>query len=267
MLKKKKKPFRPWFTPSDVERPTAELKAICKPWDEQTWANYLNWYESGQSEKMINPSLYIKISEEIDENIFSEFGSETKSSHIELCRKLLSTLPQYQQQILKLIYFEGRTLASIAKIFKRSPASIHQNKFKALTTLKRVFDGKIVNARHYIEGHDDLKSQKINSLWDEKLSSPIFERRSYHEFNFKNELARHKNPELREVFSDILDLSLEIIYLRFFFNLSFRQISRKKHLTPNTIDQIIDATVFKISLRIHRYIAGLFTGTLREALG
>lgn len=204
---------------------------------------------------MINPSLYTKISEEIDENIFSEFGSETKSSHIELCHELLSALPQYQQQILKLIYFEGRTLAYIAKIFKRSPASIHQNKFKALTTLKRVFGGKTVNARHYIEGHDDLESQKINSLWDEKLSSPLFERRSYHEFNFKNELAHHKSPMLREVFSEVLDLSLEIIYLRFFFNLSFRQISRKTHLTPNTIDQIIDATVFKIKSTLIKNLA------------
>lgn len=150
MLKKKKKPFRPWFTPSDVERPTADLKDICKSWDEQTWADYLNWYESGQSEKIITPSLYTKISEEIDENIFSEFGSETKSSHIELCHELLSALPQFQQKILKLIYFEGRTLAFIAKIFNRSPASIHQHKSKALTTLKRVFGGKTLNARHYL---------------------------------------------------------------------------------------------------------------------
>ena len=101
MVKKKKKPNRPWLTPSDVERPTAELKDICKSWDAQTWANYLNWYESGQSEKMITHSLYTKI---------SEFGSEAKSTHIELCHELLSALPQHQQQILKLIYFEGRTL-------------------------------------------------------------------------------------------------------------------------------------------------------------
>ncbi len=255
MVKKKKKPNRPWLTPSDVERPTAELKDICKSWDAQTWANYLNWYESGQSEKMITPSLYTKISEEIDENIFSEFGSETKSTHIELCHELLSALPQHQQQILKLIYFEGRTLVYIAKFFKRSPASIHQNKFKALTTLKRVFDGKILNARHYIEGHEDLESQKINSLWDEKLSSPIYERRSYHEINFKNELARHKTPELREVFSEILDLSLEIIYLRFFCDLSLRQISRKKYLAPNTVDQIIDATVFKVKSTLIKNLA------------
>lgn len=107
----------------------------------------------------------------------------------------------------------------------------------------------------YIEGHDDLESQKINSLWDEKLSSPLFERRSYHEFNFKNELARHKNPELREVFSEILDLGLEIIYLRFFCNLSLRQISRKKYLTPNTINQIIAATVFKVKSTLIKNLA------------
>ncbi len=42
---------------------------------------------------MITHSLYTKISEEIDENIFSEFGSEAKSTHIGLCHELLLALP------------------------------------------------------------------------------------------------------------------------------------------------------------------------------
>ena len=47
---------RPWLTASQVEIPLAELKEISKTWDEQIWNDYLNWFQSGCSEKLISIS-------------------------------------------------------------------------------------------------------------------------------------------------------------------------------------------------------------------
>ena len=233
---------------------TYDLRQVAQEWDAQTWENYLDWYQSGQSEKLISNSLYLKISDELVENIFCKFGSETQSHHVELCRMLLSALPSHQQKILKFIYFEGRTLSEIAKFFKRSPSNIHQHQYKALTALKREFNGNSLNARQYIEGHDDFTSQQINSIWDIKLSSPIKSNRSYHKFNFKNELTiQHPNNELRVVFREISDSSLEMVYLMFFCGLKLNQIAQKNSgliIGSNNVEQIIDATIFKIKYMV-----------------
>lgn len=249
-LRKKKKLIRPWLTPSGVEISTYELKDIVKEWSAKTWDEYLNWYQSGQSEKLISISLYNKIADEVEDSIFSQYGFDTNYDDIEFCNRLLLSLPSHLQCILILIYLEGRTLAEVAKVFNRSTTSIHHHKNKALTALKRGFGGENWNARHYIEGCDEVESQRINSLWDQKLSSPLKTSRSYHEFNFKNELTFHVTPELREIFREMLDLSLELIYLRFFCNFDTNIISRKKYLGLNTAEQIIDAAVFKIKSKL-----------------
>ena len=249
-LRKKKKLIRPWLTPSGVEISTYELKDIVKDWTEKTWEDYLDWYQSGQSEKLISIPLFNKIADEIEDSIFSQYGFATNYQDIDFCNQLLLTLPSHHQRILTLVFLEGRTLAEVAKVFNRSTTNIHHHKNKALTALKRGIGGKNWNARHYIEGCDEVESQKINSLWDQKLSSPLKTSRSYHEFNFKNELTFHVTPELREIFREMLDLSLELIYLRFFCNFDINIISRKKYLGLNTAEQIIDAAVFKIKSKL-----------------
>lgn len=227
-MRKKKKFIRPWLTPSGIEIPTYELKEIDKDWSEKTWDEYLNWYQSGQAEKLITISLLNKIADEIEDSIFSQYGFDTNYKDIEFCNQLLLTLPSHHQRILTLVFLEGRTLVEVAKVLNRSTTSIHHHKNKALTALKRGNDGKSWNARHYIEGYDEIESQKINSIWDQKLSSPIKANRSYHEFNFRNELVCHVTDELREIFRDMAELSLELIYLRFFCNFNLNVISRKK---------------------------------------
>ena len=232
--------------PSRVEIQTYELKEISKSWDQKTWDEYLNWYQSSQSEKLIGVNLFNKISEDLGENIFSQFGFETNELDSELCRQILSTLPRHHQRILELIYFEGKTLAAIAKIFKRSITSIHQHKIKALTTLKRGNGGENVNARHYRGASEDSESQKLKSVWDLVLSSPVKSSRSYHAFNFQNELLNHQCLELREVFRNRSEAGLELVYLRYFCDLKIKKISKQKHLGLNAIEQILDAVVFKI---------------------
>ena len=49
---------RPWLTASDVERPLSELKEISKSWDEQTWNEYLNWFETGRTDILLSTEIY-----------------------------------------------------------------------------------------------------------------------------------------------------------------------------------------------------------------
>ncbi len=243
---------RPWLTASQVEIPLAELKEISKTWDEQTWNDYLNWFQSGCSEKLISKNVFDKISEEIEKNIFEEFGYQSCPKLQSFCEQLLAALPAHQAQILRLYFYEGRTHKEIAFIFGRSDRTISYNKNTALRTLKRVHGGEPLAARQYMRGVDDFIPKEIKSEWDGKLSHPICDRRTYSQPEANNELLNHKCTELHEIFQGLSDRSRQIIYLKFWCELSVSEIARKCSVGLNTVEQILDAAVFKTkSLLIH----------------
>ncbi len=250
----RKKVLMPWLTASDVERPPAELKEISKSWDEQTWNAYLNWYQAGNSEKLISKNVFDKISEELEKNIFEEFGYQSCPKLQDLCEQLLAALPAHQAQILRLYFYEGRTHKEIAFIFGRSDRTISYNKNTALRTLKRVHGGEPLAARQYMRGADVFIPNEIKSEWDEKLLHPVCNQRTYSQLDANNELLNHKCAELREIFQGLTDRSRQIIYLKFWCNLSVSEIARKSSVGLNTVDQILDATVFKIKSRLIQYI-------------
>ena len=51
--------------------------------------------------------------------------------------QLLERLPEDQQAVLKRRFFEGRSIAEIAKELERSEGAIKQLQFRALQTLRR----------------------------------------------------------------------------------------------------------------------------------
>lgn len=245
-----KKLMRPWLTASGVERSTSELKEISKFWNEQTWNEYLDWFEIGRKDKIISPSQYNEIANSIEKNIFEEINQETCSELQSFCDRLLSTLPLHQKKILQGIYLEGKTLVLIAAQLKRSRTSIYYNKNKALTVLKREHDGEKWNARRIMRGVDAVDAEVENSIWHKKLSHPVCDHRPYGVSEHDNELLHHKSPELREVFRELSERSRQVIYLRFWCGLTYSQIARKCSLGLNTVETIIESSVFKIKSKI-----------------
>ena len=242
--------IRPWLTGSGVQRSTSELKEISKIWNEQTWNEYLDWFETGRKDKLISPQAYDAIGDTIEKNIFEEFEQESCSELQSFCDRLLSTLPAHQQKILSGIYLEGKTFVTIAAQLKRSTSNIYQNKNKAIRTLKREHDGEKRHARRIMRGVDDFLPEIKNSIWSENLSQPVHEQRAYGNFDYQKVLLGHKSPELREVFSELSERSCQIIYLKFWSNLTYSQIARQCSMGLNTVETIIEATVFKIKSKV-----------------
>lgn len=248
--KMRKKLNRPWLTATEVERPLSELKEISNTWDKQIWGEYLDWFQSGNSEKLVSKNVFNKISEELQKNIFEEFGYQACPKLQSFCDQLLSTLPSHQQYILRAIFFDGKTERKIAGDMCRSAGYVSQNKTKAITTLKREHCGEMLSTRQYMRGADVFIPDEIKSEWDQKLSHPICEQRTYSQSEANNELLNHKCAELREIFQELTDRSRQIIYLKFWCNLSVSEIARKCSVGLNTVEQILDATVFKIKSRL-----------------
>ncbi len=242
----KKKLNRPWLTSSDIERPISELKAMTKTWDHQTWSDYLDWYEVGRKDRLVSEELYTNLGESIEKNIFEEFGYDSCPRLQSLCDQLLATLPEIQQRVLRGIYFEGKTFRKIAFEINRSIGCITQIKNRAITSLKQGRDGDNLYARRIMKGADDFIPRKIESVWNDKLSAPLKDQRSFGHLNADQELLNHNCQELREIFRQLSQRSRQIIYLKFWCEQGTSEIARKLSLGLNTVEQIIDATVFKI---------------------
>ena len=246
----KKTLFRPWLTVSGVELPTLELKEISKEWGEETWGSYLNWFQSGNSEKLVSQKVYEKISKELEINVFDNFGYNTCPALQSYCERLLTILPNHQQVILRSIFLEGKSQSQVAFEINRTKTCVSQNKYKALTTLKREHDGEQLYARQYMRGAKDFSSKIENSAWSEKLSNPARDPRCYHVADHHKELLNHKCPELREVFRDLSERSCQIMYLKFWCDLTHVRIARKCSVGLNTVDSLIEATVFKVKSKV-----------------
>ncbi len=242
----RKKLIRPWLTVSGVERSTSELREISKSWDEQTWGEYLDWFETGRKDKIVSPHLYDAIADSIEKNIFEELDQKNCPELRSYCDRLLAELPGHQEFILRSIFFDGKTQSQIAFELNRTKACISQNKFKALARLKREHDGEILSARRIMRGTDVFIPETQNTIWDKKLFSAARDQRSYGVSDHNKELLGHKSFELREVFRELSERSRQIIYLKFWCCLNNSQIARKCSLGLNTVETIIDATVFKI---------------------
>ncbi len=246
----KNKLNRPWLTASDVERPLDELKEISKSWNEQTWSEYLDWFEVGRKDQLVSPTLYHLQGESIEKNIFEEFGYQSCPELRSFCDQLLRSVPEFQRQILRSIFFEGKTQREIAFDVRKSAGCIAQNKTKAITTLKRVHGGEMLSARRIMRGTEVFEPKKIKSLWDQKLSHPIKDQRSYEPLNVNQELLNHCVADIREIFQKQSEISRQIIYLKFWCELSVSEVARKLSMGLNTVEQVIDATVFNIKSQI-----------------
>ena len=133
---------RPWLSPSGVAKSTSELKKACRTWDSKTWEDYLAWYQGRRREALVSPSIYTKRGEELTGSIFEGFGQSCSSKTQRLAEQLLRSLPAKDAEVLRLIFFEGRTQREIGAIVRRSQSRVFQIKNSAIlgiSGLKRNF--------------------------------------------------------------------------------------------------------------------------------
>ena len=243
----KKKKYRPWLTASEVEIPTKDLRQICKNWDQQTWNNYLRWYESSRREKLIQPEIYRKIGEEQTTTLFEQFAQNISSEKRAECDRLLESLPARESAFLRQYFFEGQTERQIAAQFKLSQGHVHRIKIKALSWLKWGNPGEKGFTRQYIGGENLERHLNGRRLGDMKrMFFPIREDRPYYPHNRKHELESQKNASVRSALLSLSERQQKIIYLRYFCDFSHNQIARELDIGINVVQEIESATIQKI---------------------
>lgn len=128
---------KPWLTSTGVAIPTGQLQQICKSWNQETWEEYLNWYESAQSEKLIAVDLYDDLIERESLSVFVKVGQSADEEVRSRCERLLNSLPQREAQVLRLNFYEGRTVREIAALKQIPKSSVHDIKNRALSRLRQ----------------------------------------------------------------------------------------------------------------------------------
>lgn len=242
----KKKLVRPWLTPTEIEIPTDQLKQICKSWDANTWESYLKWYERGFREVLVKTEYYELLGDRLHRTIFEMYGYESCPQMQSYCEYLLGSLSTIQQAVLRKLFFEGKTYRVTAFELSRSLGAVTQNKNRALSILKNRFNGDNLHAQHLMRDAKFFDPAQDNSVWETKKIGPLKKSRAYKPENYNKELLNHPIEEVRCFFRASSLRARQYVYLRYWCGFSINEIARKCSVGVNTVDQVIDATVFKL---------------------
>ena len=256
----KKKYFRPWLTPTGVEIPKLELRAISQTWDHTTWGLYLKWYETGRKEALITPAAYEITCDEQTESIFEQFKQNRSQKHRDQCDRLLTLLPPIEAEVLRLIFLEGRTEVQIAFLLCRSRTGINLIKNRALSRLKRGNNGDGMSARRFMKGENLISPTVEQSIWEEPLPQPIKGLRAYSPDNHKSEFEAISSSCLRVALLMLSEGSQRNIYLRYWCDFSVNQIHRILGHGVNVIEQMESASISKIKREALMFELGINHG-------
>ena len=237
---------RPWLTGSGVEIPTSDLRDICKSWGPELWDAYLKWYASGRREALVSPLTYIEICEEQSDSIFESRKISVTPAKQNLVIRILKQLPERESHILRATFIEGRTQVDIASDFRLSQSRIAHLKREAFIRLKRGLAGDKLIARRFMRGVSNVVEQIETSIWEMPMVPPPREDRKYEPENFEVEMSNLKNHSFREANRRLPKTAREIMYLRFWCDLSVREIARRLSMGGNVVEQMIEASVSKV---------------------
>lgn len=237
---------RPWLTLSDVEIPTDQLKEISKSWDEATWEAYLKWYEGSLREVLVKTEHYEILGERVSQSVFELYGHNNCPQLQSYCDHILKLLSPEQESILRKIFFEGRTERQIAFELDCSKTSVSRNKFKALSRLRVNKTAALWTTQHLMRDAKFFDPAQNNSVWETKKLGPLKKSRAYKPENFDKELLNHPIEEVRCFFRASSLRARQYVYLRYWCGFPINEIARKCSAGVNTVDQVIEATVFKL---------------------
>jgi len=237
---------QPWLTSSSVEIPTDQLKEISKSWNEVTWESYLKWYEGSFREVLVKPEHYEILGERVSQSLFELYGHNNCPKLQSYCDQILKLISSEQETILRKIFFEGKTERQIAFELDCSKTSVSRNKFKALSRLRVNKTAALWTTQHLMRDAKFFDPAQNNSIWESKKLGPLKKSRPYKPENCDKELLNHPIEEVRNFFRASTQRARQYVYLRYWCGFSISQIARKCSAGVNTVDQVIDATVFKL---------------------
>lgn len=248
LLRRRKRSYAamPWLNSSAVEISTEDLKEICRTWDLPTWNAYLDWYESPLREKLLKPEIYDKLCEQNDQTIFEQASQSNSDRNRIFCEKLLESLPENEKKILRLIFFEGRTIREIAALINISKSSAYRTKVRALRSLKYHDFGGTRDICHFMRGVTCASFKNSRHPLKEAVGSDIISAHDHLPNRRLSAFARIRNPQLRSILSELPERQQAAVYLRFWCRQTTSFISRELGLGTNVVDQILSTAVFKI---------------------
>ena len=237
---------RAWLTSTEVEIPTEQLKQISKSWDRSTWEAYLKWYEGSFREVLVKTEHYEILGERVSQSVFELYGHNKCPQLQSFCDRILSLVSIEQETILRNIFFEGKTVRQIAFELNRSKSFVSENKFKAISRLRVNKTAALADAQHLMRDAKFFDPAQNNSIWESKKLGPLKKSRAYKPENYDKELLNHPIEEVRCFFRASTQRARQYVYLRYWCGFSINEIARKCSAGVNTVDQVIDATVFKL---------------------
>lgn len=163
-MSKRKKTEKPWLDHRGRELTTEQLREISKNWDLETWKRYGDSLELEAEGKSLRPGEFRKLEDQQIKNIFS--ANEERSSSLALTRQVaeaLKCLSLRQSQVIKEIFYHGKSTEETARELGLSKTTVHDHKKHAISKLRWVLSVS-PNAVAAYEGVSDLESESQTPL-------------------------------------------------------------------------------------------------------
>lgn len=241
---------KPWLTSTGVEIPTEQLRQICKTWNQETWEEYLNWYESPRIENLIPQEIYDDLTECEHLTVFEKAGQSVSEDDRRLCNRLLTTLPIREAKILRLTFLEGRTVREIAALERIPKSSVHDLKNRALLRLRRGHHGDGSDTCRFMRGECSADENSSESVWDRSSPYSIKEARVYDPAEQNEALEEIQHPSLKVAIRELSERQKRIIYMRFWCDFSVNEIASDLKCGVNLVDQLLDATISGLKRKV-----------------
>ena len=239
----------PWLKSNGTPLTDTDLKAACRSWDFDTWAEYLHWYEKPCKEVLIRADTYSQICEKRTQTLHDEVGPTFDQGLSNFCKRLLKTLPSLEAKVLRLYFFEGLTELEIAGRLKKTQNGVNYAKKRAISRLSAQGSSADLIAIHIMRGLDSQNEIEVRSPWSDSRSISLRQNRRYLPEYWKSELEIFAPEFLRMAMHGLSEDQRRIVYLRFWCDWSFSSIAHEIGTGTNVIEEICAATVFRIKSR------------------
>lgn len=127
---------KPWTDEKGRSLSDVDLQIKSRNWSAEIWEEYLQTLESKHSGRMYKPDIYDGFCTDNVESIFSVVTNEYNSVLKNQIESALAELPEKQAQVLRLIFWEGKSQNRIAKDWGVQQSSIFNLKERAISNLR-----------------------------------------------------------------------------------------------------------------------------------
>ena len=184
-MRSNRKSDEPWLDKNGKLIADRYLKEISKNWDTETWERFLvvtvEGNKSYQRESLISAYAYDCALDEMSQTIWECMDSPEPKDICELTRRLCRDhLTPKQQQVIRLIYWEGLSLSEIARMLMLDRSTVEGHKVAALNKIKFLYEKKAALFPQYERDYrkdpiqKGLRYEDLQSVYQEEISGNQF---------------------------------------------------------------------------------------------